>query len=143
MSVDRTIRTNISLETGAFYDGWLHSLTLTPSWYQSRYLQFNLAYSFNHARFRDRNDLFIAHIPRLTIGTALNREFSTNALLQYNSAADLFSANIRFRYNFREGQDLWVVFNSGLNTNRLHYLPALPSVDTQSVLVKYIHTFIF
>ncbi len=143
MSVDRTIRTGVSLETGPFYDGWLHSVTLTPSWYQSKYIQFNLTYSFNHARFTDRNDLFIAHIPRLSIGTALNREFSTNALVQYNSAADLFSANVRFRYNFREGQDLWVVFNTGLNTNRYGYSPTLPTTETQSVLIKYIHTFIF
>jgi len=143
MSVDKTIRTNIMLETGPFYDGWLNSLTLKPSWYLSKYFQLNLEYSYNHARFGERNDLFIAHIPRLSIGTALNREFSTNALIQYNSAVDLFSANIRFRYNFREGQDLWVVFNTGLNTNTTGTIPKHPTVDTQSVLIKYIHTFIF
>jgi hypothetical protein len=143
MSVDRTIRTNISLETGPFYDGWLNSATFTPSWYLSKYIQLNLQYSYNRARFADRNEVFVSHIPRLSIGTALNREFSTNALIQYNSAADLFSANVRFRYNFREGQDLWVVFNTGLHTNRLAYSPNLPALDTQSILVKYIHTLIF
>ncbi|MCJ7465091.1 MAG: carbohydrate binding family 9 domain-containing protein [Maribacter sp.] len=143
MSVDRTIRTNISLETGPFYYGWLNSASIIPSWYLSKYIQLNLQYSYNRARFADRNEVFVAHIPRLSIGTALNREFSTNALIQYNSAADLFSANVRFRYNFREGQDLWVVFNTGLHTNRLAYSPNLPAVDTQSILVKYIHTIIF
>jgi hypothetical protein len=102
-----------------------------------------LEYVYNNADFEDRGQKFNFHITRLRIGTAVNRKISTNALVQYNSTADLFSANIRFRYNFREGQDLWVVLNTGMNTDRRSYLPELPSVDTQSVLIKYLHTFIF
>ncbi len=143
MSVDRTIRTKATLETGPFYDGWLNSVILTPSWYISKHVQLNLQYTYNHAEFTDRDELFEFHIARLSIGTALNRKVSTNALVQYNSSADLFSANVRFRYNFREGQDLWVVFNSGLNTSRLDVIPKLPKVDSQSILLKYIHTIIF
>lgn len=140
---DNRLSTGIQLETGSFYDGWLNSVTITPSWYLSKHFQFNLEYTYSHADFADRDELFEFHITRLRIGTAVNRKISTNALVQYNSTADLFSANIRFRYNFREGQDLWVVLNGGMNTNRLDYNPELPVVDTQSVLVKYIHTFIF
>lgn len=143
MSVDRTFRTKTKLETGPFYDGWLNSVSLTPSWYISKHVQLNLQYTYNYAEFTDRDELFEFHIARLSIGTALNRKVSTNALVQYNSSADLFSANVRFRYNFREGQDLWVVFNSGLNTSRFDVLPKLPKVDSQSILVKYIHTIVF
>lgn len=140
---DNTISAGLKLETGTFYDGWLNSLTFTPRWYLSKHFQFNLEYVYNNAEFKDRDEVFKFHITRLRIGTAVNRKFSTNALVQYNSSIDLFSANIRFRYNFREGQDLWVVLNSDLNTNRLDYNPELPAVDTESILVKYIHTFIF
>ncbi|HMB62680.1 MAG TPA: hypothetical protein VKN36_06380, partial [Eudoraea sp.] len=143
MSVDKTIRSNVTLETGPFYDGWLNSVLLRPSWYISKHIQLNLQYSYNHAEFKERDEIFTAHITRLGIGTALNRKVSTNALVQYNSAVDLFSANVRFRYNFREGQDLWVVFNTGLNTERMNQVPTLPSIDTQSILVKYVHTFVF
>jgi hypothetical protein len=140
---DNRLSSGIQLETGSFYDGWLNSVTITPSWYLSKHLQLNLEYTYNRAEFSDRDELFEFHITRLRIGTAVNRKLSTNALVQYNSTADLFSANIRFRYNFREGQDLWVVLNGGMNTNRFDTNPELPAVDTQSVLVKYIHTFIF
>ena len=143
MAVDRTVRTGLIVETGPFYDGWLHTLTLTPSWYQSRYFQLNLEYAYTYGEFDERDDLLNFHIARLRIGTALNRKLSTNALVQYNGAQDLFSANIRFRYNWREGQDLWVVFNSGLNTDRFGVTPALPATDNRSVLLKYVHTFIF
>jgi hypothetical protein len=143
MSVDNTVRTSVVMETGPFYDGWLNSTTVTPTWYLSKHFQLSLVYAFNRAKFDERDAVFNSHITRLSIGTALNRKVSTNALVQFNSAVDLFSANVRFRYNFREGQDLWVVFNTGLNTNRSNLQPMLPVVDTQSVLVKYIHTFIF
>lgn len=143
MAVDRTVRTGLIVETGPFYDGWLHTLTLTPSWYQSRYFQLNLEYAYTYGEFDERDDLLNFHIARLRIGTAVNRKLSTNALVQYNGAQDLFSANIRFRYNWREGQDLWVVFNSGLNTDRFGVTPTLPATDNRSVLLKYVHTFIF
>ena len=140
---DNTLSAGLTLSTGTFYDGWLNSVTFSPRWYLSKHFQLNLEYVYNDADFEDRNEQFKFHITRLRIGTAVNRKISTNALLQYNSSIDLFSANIRFRYNFREGQDLWVVLNSGMNTNRLDYTPELPSVDSQSILVKYLHTFIF
>jgi hypothetical protein len=143
MAVDRTVRTGLVLETGTFYDGWLHSLTLTPSWYFSRYIQLNLEYAYNYGTFPDRDSLLNFHIARVRLGTALNRKLSTNALLQYNGAQDLFSANIRLRYNWREGQDLWIVFNTGLNTDRFSFTPTLPRSDNRSVLLKYVHTFIF
>ncbi len=143
MAVDKTFRTSATLETGSFYDGWLHSIALTPSWYLSKHIQLSLQYSYNFGEFSDRDEQLNFHIARLNIGTALDRKVSTNALVQYNSAADLFTANVRFRYNFREGQDLWVVFNSGLNTNRNDYVPVLPSINSQSILVKYIHTLVF
>ncbi len=143
IAIDRVLRTGAVLETGTFYDGWLHSLTLTPSWYVSKHLQFDLEYVYNYGEFNDRDDILTFHLARLRIGTALNRKLSTNALVQYNGAQDLFSLNVRFRYNWREGQDLWIVFNSGFNTDRQNLFPRPPTINNQAVLLKYIHTFIF
>jgi hypothetical protein len=133
----------VTAETGPFYDGWLHSIMLSPSWYVSKHLELSLEYLFDYAGFPDRDEIFNSHIARLRIGTAVNRQISTNAFVQYNSNVSLFSANIRFRYNFREGNDLWIVLNEGLNTERNRYYPKLPLSDRESVLVKYIHTFQF
>ena len=143
MAYDKPFRTGAELETGSFYDGWLTSFAVTPSWYISKHLQFNVQYSYNRANFTDRDELYNVHIARLRIGTAVNRKISTHALVQYNSDVSLFSANVRFRYNFKEGQDLWIVLNEGINTNRFERNPALPLVDRELVLVKYLHTFIF
>jgi hypothetical protein len=143
MAGEKVLRTGITMETGTFYDGWLHSVGLTPSWYVSKHLELSLDYLYNHADFPDRGDSFDFHIARLRIGTAVNRKLSTNALVQYNSSVALFSANVRFRYNFREGNDLWIVLNEGINTERRSSVPELPFSDSESVLLKYIHTFQF
>ncbi len=142
-AIDRTLRTGVAYETGTFYDGWLHSLSISPGWYISKHLQLNLEYLYNFGEFDARDDRLDFHVARLRVGTALDRKLSLNGLFQYNGAQDLFSLNARFRYNFREGQDLWIVLNSGYNTDRTGTFPAQPSVNNQSVLVKYIHTFIF
>ena len=39
------------------------------------------------------------------------------ALVQYNSAGDVIGANVRFRWEFRPGSDLFVVYNEGRDTS--------------------------
>ena len=75
-------------------------------------------YEINVVRFPNRNQGFNAHVIRLQTRAAFNTEASLNVLLQYSSVSDQFSTNIRFRYNFREGNDLWLVYNQNLNTYR-------------------------
>ena len=142
MAGEKILRTGIMIETGKFYDGWLNTITFTPSWFVSKHLELGLQYSYNQANFSERDEKLNIHITRLKIGTAVNSQISTNAFFQYNSDADLFSANVRFRYNLREGNDLWIVLNEGLNTNRLSRTPNLPLSSAESLLVKYVHTFL-
>ncbi|MEE9374241.1 MAG: DUF5916 domain-containing protein [Saprospiraceae bacterium] len=143
MAGEKILRTAISLESGGFYDGWLHTLQMSPSWFVSKHLELGLQYSYNNATFKDREESFNVHIVRLRIGTAVNAKLSTNAFMQYSSSADVFSANVRFRYNFKEGNDLWIVLNEGINTDKLKTVPSLPTFSQESILIKYLHTFLF
>lgn len=129
---------NVQANAGMFYDGWQSTVGLRPVWYVSPHLELSGEYVYNRVRFPDRDQRFDAHIARLRIGTALNTEVSTNAFVQYNSASRAFSANVRFRYNFREGNDLWIVFNE---SDWVGMTPVLPLEDNRTVLVKYTHTF--
>lgn len=143
MRYERLLRTGVLIEGGTFYDGWNLTLGLTPTWYISKHLELTAEYLYNRVRFDERGQQFDAHITRLRIGTALDTKLSTNAFIQYNSTIDQISANIRFRYNFREGNDLWIVFNEGIHTDRYRMSPELPVTDSWAVMVKYTHTFQF
>lgn len=127
-----------NLNAGSFYDGYRISAGVVPAWNVSRHLRLSGEYTYNLVRFPDRDQRFNAHIARLRIGTALNTALSTNAFVQYNSASRAFSANVRFRYNFREGNDLWVVFS---RNDWVNMRPLYPLVDTQTILLKYTYTF--
>ena len=74
----------------------------------------------------------------MTLKTAL----SLLAFVQLNSASDAVIANVRFRYNPKEGTDLYLVYNDNLNTDRQRDEPALPFSSTRAVLLKYSITFL-
>jgi hypothetical protein len=143
VSATRLLQFNPHVEVGTFYDGWQATADLTPIWYVSRHLELSGFYQFTRVRFPARDQRFDAHLARVRVGTALDTRLSTNAFLQFNSAAHTVSANVRFRYNFREGNDLWIVYNEGLNTDRYRVSPTLPFTDTRTVLVKYTYTFVW
>jgi len=71
----------------------------------------------------------------------LSTKFSAAVFVQYNSAADAVVANIRIRFNPREGNDLYIVYNEGLNTNRYREIPILPLTASRAIMLKYTYTF--
>ncbi|MFQ5572048.1 MAG: hypothetical protein ACE5G0_20415, partial [Rhodothermales bacterium] len=141
MPTGRLLRANLNGGIGTFYDGWRVWFNLTPTWNLSRYLELGGSYELNRIRFPDRDQGFDAHVFRIRAQVALNTKVSANAFVQYNSAANLVSTNVRFRYNFAEGNDLWIVYNEGLNTDRYRDTPVLPLTNDRTVLLKYTHTF--
>lgn len=73
------------------------------------------------------------HLANLRIGAALNVRLSGATVIQYNSTSERLDLNVRLRYNFSEGTDLWLVYNDGLDDNLRSQARAL--------LVKYTRTF--
>ena len=61
------------------------------------------------------------------------------ALIQYNSSVSSFGTNIRFRWEYQPGSDLFVVYGEGRDTS----IPALLTLQNRSVVVKYTHLFRF
>jgi len=129
---------------GSFYDGTRLGLALNPSWNQSKYLELGGGYEINRLEFSDRDLATTTHLAQLRVQLALNPSISFSTLAQYSNVADLTSINARFRYHFREGTDLWVVFNEGLNMSRdVLDQPRLPVSAGRTLMIKYTHTLIW
>ena len=129
---------------GSFYDGTRFGVSANPAWNPSRYLELRGGYELNHLEFAERNQSATAQLVRLNVQVALNTRLSFNTLAQYSNAADQAAFNARFRYNFREGTDLWVVYNEGLNTERdVIDGPRLPASSGRALMVKYTHTLVW
>jgi hypothetical protein len=146
MPAGRRVRANTDLQVGTFFDGFRTQLTLTPTWNVSRRLELGGQYIGNVLRFGIRDQRTEIHLARLRIRTALNAQASGAAFVQFNSTTDRLDANVRLRYNFAEGTDLWLVYNEGLATERANddpLLPRLPLSQGRTLLVKYTRTFSF
>lgn len=124
-----------------FYDGWRANLGAGPVWNASRFLELNAGYQVDVVRFPDRDEGFDAHLLRLRSRLSLNSKLSVNAFVQFSNTAHYGAANVRLRYSFREGNDLWIVYNEGVNLDRSRTEPPLPVTDNRTILVKYTHTF--
>jgi len=71
----------------------------------------------------------------------LNTKLSVNAFIQYNSAEHAIVSNLRLRYNPKEGNDFYIVFNEGRNTSLTREVPNLAVYSSRAVMVKYSYTF--
>jgi hypothetical protein len=131
-----------TIDAGSFYDGWRFSMSITPVANISAHFQLEGMYQINRVEFPDRNQQFTGHIGRLKISAFLNSRLSLVSLVQYNSAIDKIIANVRFRYNPREGHDLYIVYDEGLNSSRDREIPELPLSSIRTIMLKYSYTFV-
>ena len=139
-----TVRPNITFTTGEFFDGHRIAIRSDLSWSVDEHLELQGGWEWNRIRFDERLQEFDSNLLRVTARGALNTEFSVDLFAQYNSLTDALTTNMRLRYNFREGQDLWLVWNEGLNLQREVFgVPSLPLEDARTLTLKYSHTFIF
>ena len=66
------------------------------------------------------------------------RSSFVGALVQYNSAAQLFSANVRFRWEYSPGSDLFVVFSTNRDGD-----DGLSGLTDRALVVKFTRLFRF
>jgi len=138
------IRPNVTATAGEFFDGARQGLKTDLNWAVNQHLELVTGWEWNRIRFDERDQAFDSHLMRLQARGAVDVHFSIDAFVQYNSLTDVVSTNARLRYNFREGQDLWFVWNEGMNTQRdVPGAPRLPFTDARTLTMKYTHTFVF
>ena len=128
-------------EAGSFYDGWRISWGFMPRWNLNSTWELEGFYQYNRVDFVERKQELTAHLVRLKILATLSTKITVSSFLQYNGISDAVIANLRFRYNPREGNDFYLVYNEALNTDRTREIPTLPLTDNRAVLIKYSYTF--
>jgi hypothetical protein len=139
----RLLNTMLMGELGGYYDGWRVSLGAMPTWSGIPNLEIGGMFQYNLVRFPARGESFFAPLGQLRVLATLSVKFSASALVQYNGADDEVSANVRFRYNPREGTDVYLVYNEGINTDRLSRIPVPPVTSGRALYVKFNYAFNF
>ena len=141
----KRVRTAMDFRTGTYFDGTRTQVILTPTWNVSPHLELGTDYQITHLDFEERDQRENVQVARFRIRAALDAQASGNAFVQYNSTTDRLDFNVRLRYAFAEGTDLWLVYNEGLDTDPLRDAIGVrsPTSLARTVLLKYTHTFGF
>ncbi len=129
------------VETGQYFDGTRLSFNMQPTWNISKHMELGVIYNFDKLRFRERDLDILNHIVGIKATYMLDTRLSVNSYIQYNSAVNGILTNLRIRFNPKEGNDFYLVFNEGRNTRLTREIPNLPVYSTRAVLLKYTYTF--
>ena len=136
-------RPSVVLEAGEFFGGRQASVSFIQNWNRSMHLSMNGAYRLDYVEFPDRDQSFTAHVARLKVEVMFNTITSVVGFIQYNSTQNAVVANFRLHVTPRDGNDLYIVWNEGISTDRNSFDPVRPLSNERTLLLKYSHTLQF
>ena len=130
------------VQAGEYYGGNQFSIFLSPIYSPGPGFRLELMYGYDRVRFPAESETCEGHIAGLRTSFMFSNKLSAIAFVQYNNVDDAVITNLRFRYNPKEGNDFYLVFNEGRNTFPGREDPPLQQIESRSILVKYTYTFV-
>ena len=137
----KKIVAEFSIDGGGFYDGNQFAVELETDFNISSSFQLSAFYKFDKVRFDETNQEFTNNLARLKATYMLNTKLSMSAYMQYNELENIVLSNFRLRYNPRDGNDLYLVLNDSRFADKTDVTPTPPGFLSQTILLKYTHTF--
>ncbi|MDH3223702.1 MAG: hypothetical protein OEO23_08295, partial [Gemmatimonadota bacterium] len=127
---------------GQFMDGWRLNVFAAPTWVVSPHVTLTAGYRVHRLWFPDRDQRVDVDEASLRVSSALNAHLSAEAFVQYSMAADRLAANVRLRYRFSEGRDLYLVLDEVRDVASPLDADLIPlGRADRRLLLKYGHTF--
>ena len=111
----RRVNGNVWASGGQFYDGTRSEIGYRGRIELTSKLGIEPGIAFNWVDLEE--GAFVAQLLTARVTYNLSPRKALAALVQYNSAVDAIGANVRFRWEFRPGSDLFVVYNEGRDTS--------------------------
>ncbi len=131
---------------GDFYGGKRFFISPVIEWRINKHVNVDLTYEYNLINFKRYLDQtmhtnFKSNLLRIGFSYFASTSLSLRFFTQYDDVVHTLGTNLHFRYNPKEGTDLYIVFNREANTSRNKPGLALPRINTEGVTIKYLRTF--
>jgi hypothetical protein len=127
----RKVAANLTAEYGTFYNGRKTTLSAARGRVPiTNQLSVEPTYSFNDVTL-DEGD-FTTHLIGSRVTYSMTPLMFVSALIQYNSGINAVSTNARFRWEYRPGSELFVVYNEERNTQTRSF----PALNNRAFIVK-------
>ena len=122
---------SVTLERGEFYSGDKTTLTISQGRLNlSPQLSIEPTYLGNWVTLPDSRST--THLAGTRVTYTMTPTMFTSALVQYNTGMHAVSANVRLRWEYRPGSELFVVFNEQRDTDVVKF----PGLLNRAVIVK-------
>lgn len=143
-SESRVISMRGELSGGQFYDGNRIGLEAESNFNLSASFKLSGGYELNAIWFpeRETNNRLNIHSLNMKALYMFSTKLSASLLIQYINTEDELITNFRLRYNPREGNDFYLVFNDFRGITESYLIPKRPEFFNRTLMVKYTHTFI-
>lgn len=138
----RPIALVINTSAGRFYDGKNFSVNFQPVCNLSESLQITGYYSYTYLTIPAREQELNAHLIRVKALYMYNTKLSISSFIQFSTIHQTAVCNFRLRYNHKEGNDLYLVYNESKPT-MYFFDDSIEPVNflNRQLQIKYIHTF--
>lgn len=127
----RPVSGSVALQMGHFYDGTITGLTVTGARVALR-KQFSVEPGVTINKVDLPAGRFTTKLLRTRVDYGFSPQEFLSALVQYNSNDGTFSGNYRFRWEYRPGSELFVVYTDERDTT----VRGLPSLRNRAFVVK-------
>ncbi len=138
MGAQRRFSGTFSIQRGEFFGG-----NITAYGYRRGRIEITPQFSFEPSISLNRIDLpegqFTATLMQSRVTYTLTPRMFVGGLLQYNSAGDSLSTNVRLRWEYQPGSELFVVYNDQRDTS----LRGTPFLENRAFVVKVTRLFRF
>ncbi len=133
----------IRLQAGEFYDGTIRTLTFGPgsSFSSARIAilqQLAVEPTFQISRIERSAGSFTTRLARLRVDYGFSPLMFASALLQYSSSDRAFSTNLRYRWEYAPGSELFLVYTDERDTTPDGFAPppAVRGLKNRAFVVK-------
>jgi hypothetical protein len=134
----RRLNGTLSLQRGEFYDGTITAYGFTGARY-AILKQWSVEPSIQINDVQLPAGDFTTKLIRARTDYGFSPRMFASALLQYSSTGNLFSSNLRFRWEYRPGSELFIVYTDERDTTRAGY----PDLKNRAFVVKVNRLFRF
>jgi hypothetical protein len=134
LGAQRRVSGTLALQVGQFYNGTITSVSYTTGGLAPARVtvlkQFSLEPSIQVNRVQSPSGNFTTNVFRTRADYGFSPLMFVSALLQYSSADNTFGSNLRYRWEYRPGSELFIVYTDERDTTGLRIAAATPALIT-------------
>ncbi len=125
----RPINAEINFSGGEFFDGTRTFIGGSVGWRPSPH--FNLEAEYGKNMIRLPHGDFDVNIAVMTLNVLVSPNLIWNIVTQWDNVSDTFGLNSRIRWTINPGNDLFLVFNQGVDTSNASWRPLSSEISTK------------